>query len=69
MTDVQELFSDSLRWQRRSSLVTFVSGALTVALLWGQHHWQVLHPHYLPFFSLIAPAVSIGEGNPAVPEE
>ena len=47
MTDVQELLSDSLRWQRRSSLVTFVSGVLTFALVWGQHHWQVLHPHYL----------------------
>jgi hypothetical protein len=34
-------------------LVTLVSGALTFALVWGQHHWQVLHPHYLPFVILI----------------
>ncbi len=47
------VLSDSLRWTRWSSLVTFVSGALTFALVWGQHHWQVLHSHYLPFVILI----------------
>ena len=45
---------DSLRWTRWSSLVTLVSGALTFALVWGLHHWQVLHPHYLPFIVLIS---------------
>ena len=67
MTDEEELLPDSLRWPRRSSLVTFVSGALTFALVWGQHHWQVLHPHYLPFVILItlmtvAAAVALGSG-------
>jgi hypothetical protein len=67
MTDEAALLPDSLRWPRWSSLVTFVSGALTFALLWGQHHWQVLHPHYLPFVSLItlmtvAAAVALGSG-------
>jgi hypothetical protein len=58
---------DSLRWPRWSGLVTLVSGALTFALLWGQHHWQVLHPHYLPFLILItlmtvAAGVTLGSG-------
>ena len=58
---------DSHRWQRWSCLVTLVSGALTFALVWGQHHWQVLHPHYLPFVILItlmtvAAAVTLGSG-------
>ena len=44
---------DALGWTRWGSLVTLVSGVLTFALLWGQHHWQVLHPHYLPFIVLI----------------
>jgi hypothetical protein len=67
MTDEEELLPDSLRWPRRSCLVTFVGGALTFALVWGQHHWRVLHPHYLPFVILItlmtvAAAVALGSG-------
>jgi hypothetical protein len=67
MTGEEELLPDSLRWPRRSSLITFVSGALTFALVLGQHHWQVLHPHYLPFVILItlmtvAAAVALGSG-------
>ncbi len=67
MTDDKELLPDSLLWPRRSSLITFVSGALTIALVWGQHHWQVLHPHYLPLVFLItlmtvAAAVALGSG-------
>jgi hypothetical protein len=30
-----------------------LSGTLTIVLLWVQHHWQVLHPHYLPLIILI----------------
>jgi hypothetical protein len=67
MTDDKALLPVSFRWTRRSSLVTLVSGALALALVWGQHHWQVLHPHYLPFANLItlmtvAAAVALGCG-------
>ena len=44
---------DALGWTRWGSLVTLVSGALTFALLWSQHRYQVLHPHFLPFIVLI----------------
>ena len=50
---VPEVLPFALRWLRWSSPVTIVSGALTFALVWAQHHWQVLHPHYLPFVILI----------------
>ena len=50
---IPKVLPDSLRWTRWGCLVTLVSGALTFALVWGQHHWQVLHPHYLPFVILI----------------
>ncbi len=64
---VPKAHPDSLRWPRWSCLVTLVSGALTFTLVWGQHHWQVLHPHYLPFVILItlmtvAAAVTLGTG-------
>ena len=64
---VPVVLPDSLRSTRWSCLVTFVSGALTFALIWGQHRWQVLHPHYLPFVILItlmtvAAAVTLGSG-------
>ncbi len=44
-----------------------MSGVLTFALVWGQHHWQVLHPHYFPFVLLItlmtvAAPVTFGSG-------
>jgi hypothetical protein len=48
-----KVLTDSLRWPRASCVVTLVSGALTFALVWGEDHWQVLHPHYLPFVILI----------------
>ncbi len=62
-----KVLTGSLRWPRLSCVVTLVSGALTFALVWGQHHWQVLHPHYLPFVTLItimtvAAAVNLGSG-------
>ncbi|MFI5459204.1 MAG: hypothetical protein ACHRXM_27560 [Isosphaerales bacterium] len=44
---------DSLRRPSRSCAVTWISGALAFALVWCQHRWQVLHPHYLPFVILI----------------
>jgi len=44
---------DALGWTRWGSLVTLVSGVLMFALLSGQYHYQVLHPHYLPFIVLI----------------
>ena len=50
---VSKVLPDSLRWPRSCCMFTSVSGALTFALVWGQHHWQVLHPHYLPFLLLI----------------
>src|SRR4051812_30648989 len=58
---------DSLRWPRRSCVATWISGALTFAMVWCQHRWQVLHPHYLPFVILIilmmvAAAVTLGSG-------
>ena len=64
---VPKALPDSLRWPRWSCLVTLVSGALTFTLVWGQHHWQVLHPHYLPFVILItlmtvAAAATLGTG-------
>jgi hypothetical protein len=57
----------SPRLTQWSGLVTLVSGALTFALVWAQHHRQVLHPHYLPFVILItlmavAAAVALGSG-------
>ena len=60
-------FHPRLRWLRWSCLVTLVSGALTFALVWVQYHWQVLHPHYLPFIILItimtvAAAVTVHTG-------
>ncbi len=64
---VTKSLPDSLRWPQVNCVVTLVSGALTFALVWGQHHWQVLHPRYLPFVILItlmmvAAAVTLGSG-------
>jgi len=58
---------DALGWTRWGSLVTLVSGVLMFALLWGQNHYQVLHPHYLPFIVLItlmtvAAAIALDSG-------
>ena len=43
------------------------AGRFTFALVWVQYHWQVLHPHYLPFIILItlmtvAAAVTVHTG-------
>ncbi len=48
-----KVLTGSLRWPRVSCVVTLVSGALTFALVWAQHKWQVLQPHYLPLVILI----------------
>jgi hypothetical protein len=50
---IPEVVRDLFGWTRWSCIVTWVSGALTFALVWAQHIWQVLHPHYLPFVILI----------------
>jgi hypothetical protein len=50
---VPEVDRDLLGWTRWGCYAAWLSGALTFALVWAQHHWQVLHPHYLPFVILI----------------
>jgi hypothetical protein len=50
---VPEVVRDLLGWTRWGCCVAWLSGALTFALVWAQHHWQVLHLHYLPFVILI----------------
>ena len=62
-----EVAPNSLRWPRWSGLVTLTSGVLVFALVWGQYHRQVLHPHYLPLIILmtlmtVAAAVTLGSG-------
>jgi hypothetical protein len=49
----------SLRLIRWSSLVATISGVLTLGLVSAQHHWQVLHPHYLPSVILLS-AMAVG---------
>ena len=44
----------SLRLTRWSSLVALISGALIFGLAWAQHHWQALHPHFLPLIILLS---------------
>ena len=47
----------STRVTRDSALVSLVGGVLTVGLVWGQHHFRVLHPHYLPHLILLTTTV------------
>ncbi len=47
----------SIRVTRELALVSLVSGVLTVGLVWGQHHFRVLHPHYHPHLILLTAMV------------
>jgi hypothetical protein len=62
-----EVARDLPGWTRWGCCVAWLSGALTFALVWSQHHWQVLHPHYLPFvilmtFVTVATAIAFDSG-------